>query len=94
MIKIENSENILVFVTQLSILMWYNKITTKGNGEHRPDKTVYKFLFDIFSSLLNKNENGGCEERSLKLHFFTASFSLRCAAVVNSCRQFFASCCD
>ena len=28
MIKIENSENILVFVTQLSILVWYNKVTT------------------------------------------------------------------
>jgi len=28
MIKIENSEKILVFVTQLSILVWYNKVTT------------------------------------------------------------------
>ena len=85
--KIKNSENFLVFVTQLSILVWYNKAAADVNGKHRPIKQLIRFFHLIhFSSLLIKYENGQS--------FFDCLFSLRCAAVINSCRQFITSRCD
>ena len=58
MIKIENSENILVFVTQLSILVWYNKETNEREKRNRYYKHIVKrHLNDIREHIgLSTNE--------------------------------------
>jgi hypothetical protein len=74
--KIKNSENFLAFVTQLSILVWYNKEAADVNGKHRPIKQLIRFFHLIhFSSLLIKYENGQS--------FFDCLFSLRRRATLH-----------